>query len=101
LSSTFNQISQMSHAGQTSQTVEPLRLGVVGLGRGFTLTARGLKAHPKIDVVAAASRNESARQAFKRDFSGRTYERLDQLCLDEQVEMIYVATPHELHCCSG
>lgn len=78
-------------------TCEPIRLGAVGLGRGFALTAKALHRHPDIHVVAAATSSATAGAAFKRDFGGTVYDGLDRLLADDRVEMVYVATPHELH----
>ena len=79
-------------------TFEPIRLGAVGLGRGFALTARALAAHDGITLVAAATRSEASRDAFADVFGGTAYAAYDGLLADERVEMIYVATPHGLHC---
>lgn len=83
-------------------TYEPIRLGAVGLGRGFALTARALANHSGIHLVAGATRSAAARQAFSDAFDGpvgaRAFKTLDELLADENIEMVYVATPHEFHC---
>ncbi len=81
----------------SSLTCEPIRLGAVGLGRGFALTARAFAAHDGISLVAAATRSFKARTAFEGTFGGRAYRDYDALLADPQVEMIYVSTPHGLH----
>jgi len=78
-------------------TCDPIRLGAVGLGRGFALTARALAAHDEIDVVAAATRSERSRTAFANAFNGTAYTGYGDLLADDRVEMVYVATPHGLH----
>lgn len=78
-------------------TSEHIRLGAVGLGRGFALTARALAEHPGIAMVAAATRSVEARTAFERDFGGHSFADYADLLGSDTVEMIYVSTPHGLH----
>ncbi len=74
-----------------------LRLGVAGLGRGFMLMLPTFRQHPGVELVAAADPREIARTQFERDFGGRSYACVEDLAADPNVEMIYVATPHQLH----
>jgi len=74
-----------------------LRLGVAGLGRAFTLMLPTLRAHPRIELAAAADPRPEARERFAADFSARAYESVEQLCSDKDIEAIYVATPHQHH----
>jgi phthalate 4,5-cis-dihydrodiol dehydrogenase len=77
--------------------MEPLRLGIAGLSRAFVLMLPTLTRHPGIRIVAAADTRREARDAFSRDFSARTYESVDALCADADVEAVYIATPHQFH----
>lgn len=79
-------------------TSEPIRLGVVGLGRAFMLMLPTFRADPRIALVAAAAPRQASRQAFENEFGGRAYETIEKLCADPDVEAIYVATPHQMHC---
>lgn len=74
-----------------------LRLGVVGLGRAFTLMLPTLAADPRLQLVAAADPRAEARARFGSDFGGKTYESVEALCDDTSVEAIYIATPHQHH----
>ena len=74
-----------------------LRLGIAGLGRGFTVMLPTLAAHPRVQLAAAADPRQEARDRFAADFGGRTYGTVEDLCADRDVEVVYVATPHELH----
>jgi len=78
-------------------TFDPVRLGVIGLGRGFALSARGLHLHPGIALVAGASRAEAPRAAFEAAFGAATHADYRDMLRDPGVEMVYVATPHALH----
>lgn len=76
----------------------PLRLGVAGLGRGFMLMLPTLAQHPRVTLAAAADPRPAARARFETDFPGsRTYERVEELCEDPEIEAVYVATPHQFH----
>jgi phthalate 4,5-cis-dihydrodiol dehydrogenase len=74
-----------------------LRLGVIGLSRGFDLTRPTLLADPRVRVVAAADPRPEARAAFKAEFGAPAYEFAEQLCADADVEVVYIASPHETH----
>ncbi|WP_417599133.1 Gfo/Idh/MocA family protein [Pararhodobacter oceanensis] len=76
---------------------DPLRLGVVGLGRGFALSARAIAAHPGLRLVGAADPDEESCRAVQRAFGGRIYGDIAALAGDPDIEAIYICTPHHLH----
>ncbi|MCY4393641.1 MAG: Gfo/Idh/MocA family oxidoreductase [Rhodospirillaceae bacterium] len=78
-------------------TSEPVRLGIVGLGRAFALTAPALRADRRIDLVAACAPRKESRAAFEAGFGGRGYADLDTLLAHPSLEAVYIATPHALH----
>jgi phthalate 4,5-cis-dihydrodiol dehydrogenase len=78
-------------------TSDPVRLGVVGLGRAFALTAPAIAAHPGVVAVAAAAPRAESREAFQAAFGGRVYGDVAELVADPGVEAIYITTPHGLH----
>jgi len=78
-------------------TNKPLKLGISGLGRGFMLLLPTLAAHPGIKLVAAADPREEARAQFLEDFGGFVTDDYEVLCKREDVEAIYVASPHQYH----
>ncbi len=78
-------------------TERKLRLGIAGLGRAFMLMLPTLKAHPLIELVAAADPRPEARDRFVADFGGRAHETVEALCADPAVEAVYVASPHQFH----
>jgi phthalate 4,5-cis-dihydrodiol dehydrogenase len=81
----------------TSKIIEPVRVGVVGLGRGFTLTAPSALESELVKFVAASAPRDESRKAFQSVFQGRAYSSYDQLLSDPSVEAIHIATPHQLH----
>jgi phthalate 4,5-cis-dihydrodiol dehydrogenase len=74
-----------------------LRLGAVGLGRAFTLMLPTFVTDPRIALVAAADPRAEARTRFEREFGGRSYASVEALCDDEDVDVVYIATPHQFH----
>lgn len=78
-------------------THDPLRIGVAGLGRAFTLMLPAFVADPRVRLVAAADPHDAARARFAQDFGAPTYTSVDALCNDPHVDVVYVATPHGLH----
>ena len=74
-----------------------LKLGAAGLGRGFTLMLPTLARDPRIVLAAAADPRPEARALFATEFNAQTYESVEELCRDPDVEVVYVATPHQVH----
>ncbi len=74
-----------------------IAVGAAGLGRAFSLMAPTLGADERVRLVAAADPRAEARAQFQRDFAGRAYATVEELCADRELEVLYVATPHQLH----
>jgi len=74
-----------------------LRLGVIGLSRGFDLTRPTLAADPRVRLTAAADLRPEARAAFATEFDAPAYATAEALCADAEVEVVYIATPHQTH----
>jgi phthalate 4,5-cis-dihydrodiol dehydrogenase len=76
---------------------DPIRLGVIGLGRAFTLMLPTLSAHPLVRLVAAYDPRPDASARFAADFSATAHENAEALCADPSVEAVYIASPHQFH----
>jgi phthalate 4,5-cis-dihydrodiol dehydrogenase len=76
---------------------ERLNLGIIGLGRAFTLMLPTFASHPKIAMVAAHDPRADARARFAEEFGAKVYEDVEALCADPQVQAVYVASPHQFH----
>ncbi len=74
-----------------------LRMGVAGLGRAFTVMLPTLLADRRVELVAAADPRPEATQRFAADFGARACDTVEALCANPDVEVVYVATPHEHH----
>lgn len=77
--------------------MQTIAVGAAGLGRAFSLMAPTLGADERVRLVAAADPRAEARAQFQRDFGGRAYATVDELCADRELDLIYVATPHQFH----
>lgn len=75
----------------------PLRLGVVGLGRAFSLLLPTFLHDPRLRLVAATDPNPAACARFAEQFGGRVHANVATLCTDPAVEAVYIATPHPMH----
>jgi len=76
---------------------QPLNLGVIGLGRAFTLMLPTFMADPRIALVAASDPRADARERFAEEFGATVYENAEALCADPNVKAVYVASPHQFH----
>ena len=75
----------------------PLRLGVAGLGRAFSVMLPTFTRHPAVRLVAAADTRTEARKRFAEEFSAKAYDTIAALCADAAVDVAYIATPHQFH----
>ena len=78
-------------------TGTPRRWGVAGLGRAFTLMLPTFVADPRVRLCAAADPRAEARARFTADFDAPAYATVDELCADPAVDIVYVASPHQMH----
>lgn len=76
----------------------PVGVGVIGLGRGFVLMLPAFRNDARLRLVAACAPRAESRAAFEAEFGGRTYADVEAMCADPAVDIVYVATPHEMHC---
>jgi phthalate 4,5-cis-dihydrodiol dehydrogenase len=74
-----------------------LRIGVLGLSRGFVLMRPTFLADPHCRLVAAADPRAEARAAFQAEFDAPAYASAEELCADPAVEVVYIASPHQRH----
>lgn len=77
--------------------MQPIKMGVLGLGRAFTLMVPTLSRDARVQLVAGFDPNAAAATAFAKAFGGIAHRSAQALCADPDVEWVYVATPHQLH----
>lgn len=77
----------------------PIRWGILGTGSIAKKFATGLKSIEDAQIAAIGSRKQETAVAFAREFgAGRAHASYDALASDPDVDVIYVSTPHQLHC---
>jgi predicted dehydrogenase len=75
-----------------------VRWGVLATGGIAASFTAELQAMPDAEVVAVASRTEASAKAFADRFGiARAYGDWASLAADEDVDVVYVATPHSAH----
>ncbi len=77
--------------------VAPLGLAIAGLGLAGSVMARAAIAHPGVELITAAEPDHDTRNAFARDRNVPTYASLVELCDDQRIDIVYIATPHQFH----
>ena len=74
-----------------------LQLGVVGLGRAFTLMLPTFLNDTRVKLVGAADPLVAARNQFEKDFGAPGYASVEALCARPEVQAVYIASPHQFH----
>ena len=73
----------------------PLRIGVAGLGRAFTLMMPTFVHDPRVQLVAACDPQPQACAQFERDFQAPSVGSIAALCQRPDVDWVYVAQERE------
>ena len=74
-----------------------LGIGIAGLGRAFALMAPAFTLDPRVRIVAGADPRPEARSRFEADFKAKAFDSIEKLAADAEVDVVYVATPHQFH----
>ena len=73
--------------------------GIIGLGHIAAKFAEGLTVLPNATLYGVASRDEGKAKAFAENFNvPNFYSSYDTLLSNPEIDVIYIATPHSLHC---
>ncbi len=89
--------TMQEQAGSTPAT-RKLNVAVAGLGAGAVQVIRAMAEAPNYQLVAGADVRPQALDAFQKAFGGRTYDSVEKLCDDPDVEVVWISTPNHLHC---
>jgi phthalate 4,5-cis-dihydrodiol dehydrogenase len=82
---------------QNRTDLQPVGLGIIGLGMAGAVMVHAAAAHPGFVLKAGADPHPAPREAFARDHNARPYADAEELCADPEVEVVYIATPHQFH----
>ena len=75
-----------------------LNVGVVGLGVAAGMVVPAVAAMPNMRLVAGADVNPRSLDIFRERTGAKTYDSIEALCDDPEIEAIWIATPTTLHC---
>lgn len=81
----------------TSTAHPVMQLGIIGLGGAARQMLPSFTSHPHVRITAAADPRAKARAAFKKEVGGRSFVEAADLCASPDVDVVYVATPHQMH----
>lgn len=73
------------------------RIGIVGLGRASTALLPSMLSHPEVEIVALCEPQDELRRMFLGDFGVRGHVNVKDLCADQDVDVVYIASPHQFH----
>lgn len=73
------------------------RVGIVGLGAAARIVIPGLMACKDTKLVAVCDLREQELNFFKQRFGLDTYTEYEEMCRKADINVVYVATPNELH----
>ncbi len=79
-------------------TTDTVRIGVAGLGEATTEILPAYSSHPFVRLAAAADKRESALELFHSEFNAAVYTDIEEMCKSPDIDAVYIATNHELHC---
>ncbi len=74
-----------------------LKLGIVGIGVGASEILPAMEATPNIELLAGADVNPRVRETFEKRYHARTYDSVEKLCDDPEVEAVWISTPNKFH----
>lgn len=74
-----------------------LKLGIVGIGVGASEILPAMEQMPDLELVAAADVNPRVLETFRQRYGAKTYDSVDKLCADPDVEAVWVSTPNRFH----
>src|ERR1043166_1144271 len=74
-----------------------LRVGIIGLGGGASDMIPAFVQHPHMQLTAAADIDPGQLEKFQGEFHAETYQRAEELCVNPQVDVVYIATPNQYH----
>jgi phthalate 4,5-cis-dihydrodiol dehydrogenase len=84
-------MSQVRSEGRT------LRVGIIGLGRAGASMVPGIAAHPRVRITAGSDLRREALEKFALEFEAEVYADAEGVCRSPNVDVVFVATPHQDH----
>jgi predicted dehydrogenase len=76
---------------------EPVKLGIVGLGRWAKVLTRAAVKSDKLKIVAGYSRTEDKRRAFEQEFSVAGVPDMKMMLSNPEIRGVIITVPNEQH----
>jgi predicted dehydrogenase len=76
---------------------EPIRLGIVGLGRWAGVLTRAAQRSKKLKIVAGYTRSQDKREAFAKEFGVPAVTDFHQMLSDPEIQGVILTVPNEQH----
>jgi predicted dehydrogenase len=77
--------------------VQPVKVGIVGLGRWAKVLTRAIAKSDRLSIVAGYSRSEEKRSAFAQEFGVRAAPDMKSLLADPEIRGVIITVPNEQH----
>lgn len=90
-------MAEKERAEGEEATGRRLKLGIVGIGVGASEILPAMESTPQIDLVAGADINPRVLETFRKRYGARTYDSIEKLCDDPEVEAVWISTPNKFH----
>ena len=74
-----------------------LNIGIVGLGNAGSSLLPAIHKHPYVSVTAACGRSKDRLEKFARDYNADIFYSMEEMCLSDVIDAVYIASPTELH----
>jgi phthalate 4,5-cis-dihydrodiol dehydrogenase len=74
-----------------------LKLGIVGIGVGASEILPQMEQIPEFELTAATDINPRVLETFRQRYGARTYDTIEKLCADPDVEAVWISTPNRFH----
>ena len=78
-------------------STQPIKVGIVGLGRWAKVLTKASRASDKIEIVLGFSRSQDKRGAFSRELGVPTAPDLDTMLVDPEIKGVILTVPNEQH----
>ncbi|MCD8346935.1 MAG: Gfo/Idh/MocA family oxidoreductase, partial [Lachnospiraceae bacterium] len=79
--------------------MKKLNLAILGAGRIAVSMANTVSQMEEVNLYAIAARDGARAKAFAEKYGAeKSYGSYEEMLCDEKVDLVYIATPHSLHC---
>ncbi|MCD8335705.1 MAG: Gfo/Idh/MocA family oxidoreductase [Lachnospiraceae bacterium] len=79
--------------------MKKMNLAILGAGRIAVSMASTVSQMDEVSLYAVAARDGARAKAFAEKYGAeKSYGSYEEMLCDEQVDLVYIATPHSLHC---